>query len=1103
MIISIKTKSFLHPIKMLLLLISLLCLPLLAKAQNINLQVSVTNETCAGNGMLSFSITGGNTSAPVNYIVYKLPNTTTPIANSTQAYLEGQQAGLYKVVATQVVNGVTYTDTEDEVEILSNITPLQFEIMGVNAVCGPDGTLTVTVTEGNPVSYEIISGPVTAPAQSSNVFNNVPAGFYNIKVTDACGSAPVVAYTLFSDSTTLYVSPAAFPDGILPDCDHITVQNVISHEPNKGFLFPISATFTVYPPDGSAPIIYTQPSVNSLDPDAIPVNQVIPFYYDTPYYYDLVITDPCGVEYHVPNNLVNQRLDPTFIFTVAMCQKTITTSLAKYVAPYTLTFTQSPPGFDPAALNSAYPGPFTEQVLSFGDSDNGVPLGVYEITVTDACGHTESFSSELEPDPEPIAISQSSNNDCQTNLGKIEVFTPPKIIQTIIMTGAPTAYTDNNTLPQDVSQYVNGQDGFVMEGVPPGQYTFIVTDECGVEYPPVVINVPEYGGTTLSWLQRPDCEPGLGTLMLSQSLSSVVITAAPTGYPHTLPHDVSAGIDAPGNLYLDGLLPGNYTVVMNSPCAPPDTVKNINLIGNEVTQNDFVYTPHCGSFDLGVTHTTTTTASLKFWLQREYSPGVWGHPDGSAIYDETTGIPNNTTAYSLQNNAVNYSLVYPTGNYRVLKSFRSFSSTKEGGQKECMDEIYNFSFYTDLHVLAAQNLTCDTAMADVQINVEGVQPFEFSIIKIDDTDVNISNGNSNIFTGLTPATYTVKVSDPCLHDETFTFNIANLPSLVTAGTAPTLSTCDTDGDGMETFDLSAQTPYILGSQDASAITVTYHSSLYDAVQDINPLPQSYTTGTTIVYARAEYNSNPNQCYETSSFTILVRISHTLGLPDVLRGCEGQPNEISVDGSFVSYLWSTGETTPSIYPEHAGTYSVTAIDSNGCVSTDEVIVTTTSAPVIAQIDTADWTDHNNTVVVYLENSSASEEDVEYSVDGVNWQTENYFTGLTPGKYFVYVRDSHGCGYAPAESVFLLMYPKFFTPNGDGSNETWRIRFASVAEPDLMVFIYDRYGKLITGFDTHSQGWDGMYNNAALPSTDYWFVVKRQNGKEYKGHFSLIR
>jgi gliding motility-associated-like protein len=42
---------------------------------------------------------------------------------------------------------------------------------------------------------------------------------------------------------------------------------------------------------------------------------------------------------------------------------------------------------------------------------------------------------------------------------------------------------------------------------------------------------------------------------------------------------------------------------------------------------------------------------------------------------------------------------------------------------------------------------------------------------------------------------------------------------------------------------------------------------------------------------------------------------------------------------------------------------------------------------------------------------------------------------------------------------MMYPKYFTPCGDGYNDTWNVRF-SQNEPQLSVKIFDRYGKLIT-------------------------------------------
>ena len=84
----------------------------------------------------------------------------------------------------------------------------------------------------------------------------------------------------------------------------------------------------------------------------------------------------------------------------------------------------------------------------------------------------------------------------------------------------------------------------------------------------------------------------------------------------------------------------------------------------------------------------------------------------------------------------------------------------------------------------------------------------------------------------------------------------------------------------------------------------------------------------------------------------------------------------------------------------------------------------------------------------------------------------------------------------------MYPKYFTPNGDGRNETWRIEYA-YWEPGMFIHIYDRYGKFITSIKGGGAGWDGSLQGQKLPSTDYWFVVESEKGIETRGHFALLR
>lgn len=89
--------------------------------------------------------------------------------------------------------------------------------------------------------------------------------------------------------------------------------------------------------------------------------------------------------------------------------------------------------------------------------------------------------------------------------------------------------------------------------------------------------------------------------------------------------------------------------------------------------------------------------------------------------------------------------------------------------------------------------------------------------------------------------------------------------------------------------------------------------------------------------------------------------------------------------------------------------------------------------------------------------------------------------------------------------LFDYPKFFTPNNDGAHEYWNI-YDLRNDRKAIIYIFDRYGKLITSVRPYEKGWDGKYNGQDLPATDYWFrLLFTQNGiqQEFKGHFSLLR
>ena len=127
--------------------------------------------------------------------------------------------------------------------------------------------------------------------------------------------------------------------------------------------------------------------------------------------------------------------------------------------------------------------------------------------------------------------------------------------------------------------------------------------------------------------------------------------------------------------------------------------------------------------------------------------------------------------------------------------------------------------------------------------------------------------------------------------------------------------------------------------------------------------------------------------------------------------------------------------------------------------------------------------------------------EYSLDGENYQSYPVFSNLEEGAYTVYIRDTNGCGVITVDAA-ILDYPRFFTPNGDGYNDVWRIKNLARIDAKAKIYIFDRYAKLIVSFPAN-YAWDGTRKGTQLPATDYWFLIEFSNGKNMRGHFHLTR
>lgn len=123
------------------------------------------------------------------------------------------------------------------------------------------------------------------------------------------------------------------------------------------------------------------------------------------------------------------------------------------------------------------------------------------------------------------------------------------------------------------------------------------------------------------------------------------------------------------------------------------------------------------------------------------------------------------------------------------------------------------------------------------------------------------------------------------------------------------------------------------------------------------------------------------------------------------------------------------------------------------------------------------------------------DPEEVIDGKRYKVIN-----------VTIYDSAGCSVTKVirEEYFDIEIPNYFTPDGDGNNDTWKPR--NVEEYQyIRTHIYDRYGRRLKTL-TRDEAWDGRYNDRIVPTGDYWYIIELNSNidsRTFKGNFTLYR
>lgn len=347
---------------------------------------------------------------------------------------------------------------------------------------------------------------------------------------------------------------------------------------------------------------------------------------------------------------------------------------------------------------------------------------------------------------------------------------------------------------------------------------------------------------------------------------------------------------------------------------------------------------------------------------------------------------------------------------------------------------------------------------------------------------------------------------------------------------------DPDGDGIDYFDLNVATndPVngILAQFTSSTnLIVTYYESQADALAEINPIdttdPDGYRNivpNLQNIWVRIDSNVN-NDCVGLGQYVDLqVNPLPDFDIEDFKVLCVEPGTGVgnfaidatpTTPGTY-TYSWTptNPETTAGL--ENAifnatasGVYKVVVTNvgtttTTNCSKEDQMEIVVSSAPEIVQAELVSeiFASGLSTIQAVVIGGYGT---YEYSLDQIDWQASPIFTNLENDIYTIYARDTNGCGEKNSNQIATISYPNYFTPNGDGYNDTWHIK-GLTKEYDAKIYIFDRYGKLLTKIDAYKNGWDGKYNGQEMPSTDYWFKIEyKEDGvqKEFKSHFSLKR
>ncbi|HIA35794.1 MAG TPA: T9SS type B sorting domain-containing protein [Flavobacteriales bacterium] len=211
-----------------------------------------------------------------------------------------------------------------------------------------------------------------------------------------------------------------------------------------------------------------------------------------------------------------------------------------------------------------------------------------------------------------------------------------------------------------------------------------------------------------------------------------------------------------------------------------------------------------------------------------------------------------------------------------------------------------------------------------------------------------------------------------------------------------------------------------------------------------------------------------------------------------------------------YLWTdtNSQTTANATGLSAGIYSVYVTDINNCDTvTESVEILQPDEPIDVELSNT-CNDGGGSI-----SSVTTGGTPPYVYQWSDGSVSSDLSGLEKGTYTVTVTDIYNCppdiGSTLVPNCFISI-PTAFTPNGNGSNDTWEITNLSLI-PESRVTVYNRWGDIVFNSTGYEIPWDGkhMLTNTVLPTAVYYYIIEGVNpdfiesGSSLQGNVTLVK